>query len=109
MTSYTWTFPALDVKLQDGDFENVVKAVHWRCAATDGSHSADAYGSVALPPPGQPFTDYEALTPEIVRGWTITAMGEEAVAAMQSALASQIAEKAAPVISVLPPPWAGVN
>lgn len=102
---YAWSFPTLDVVYNEDGFAQVVKTVHWRYKATDGDYTAESYGTISLTAPGQPFTDFDDLTPEIVTGWVTSVMGEEQVAAMDAALASQIDAKKNPVSGSVAPPW----
>lgn len=103
--TYTWTFPALDVAPSEDGNANVVKVVHWRYSATDGLHSAETYSTATMPGAGNPFTDFALLTPEIVTGWVVAALGNDAVAEMQINLASQIDNQRNPPIVAVPPPW----
>ena len=103
---YTWGFPALDVIYSEDGFQNVVHTVHWTYTAVDGDYTASSYGTVGLPAPGQPFTAYDDLTPEIVQGWVVGVMGQEQVDAMNLSLANNIASQKNPTGGALPPPWA---
>jgi hypothetical protein len=103
--SYAWSFPTLDVVYSEDGFSNVVKTVHWIYTATDGSFSAYSYGTIGLASPGQPFTSYDDLTPEIVEGWVVSAMGQDKVDAMETSLASQVEALKNPTSGPLPPPW----
>lgn len=105
MISFAWEFPALDVAHQSGEFENVVTALHWRFIAVDGDATDNIYGSVALQPPGQPFTDYELLTPQIVQGWAESALGEARVEQMRTSLTQSLLAQAGPASTTTPPPW----
>lgn len=103
---YTWTFPALDVTYEEDGLKNVVNTVHWVYNAKDGDYTATMYSTVGLAAPGQPFVDYDDLTPEIVEGWVVGAMGEAAVDEMRASLAGSIESQKAPKGGNLPPPWA---
>lgn len=104
--SFTWGFPTLDVVYSEDGFSNVVSTVHWTYTAVDGEYTAYVYGTVGLPKPGQPFTSFDDLTPEIVEGWVVGAMGQEAVDAMTENLTNQINEQKNPKSGPMPPPWA---
>lgn len=106
MITYSWSFPTLDVVYAEGDLQNVVKTVHWRRKAEDGSYVAESYGTAAMAEPGQPFTEYADLTAEIVAGWVEAALGEEQMAAMDAALAANIDAQKNPVQGSMAPPWA---
>lgn len=103
---YTWGFPTLDVVYNQDGFTNVVSVVHWTYSAVDGEYSASMYGSVGLPAPGQPFTDFDSLTPDVVQGWVVAALGDEKVAEMTASLAGQINKQKNPVSGSMTPPWA---
>lgn len=104
--SYAWAFPTLEVAYSEDGFTNVVKTVHWVYTATEGSHSTYLYGTVGLANPGQPFTSYDTLTPEIVEGWVISVIGQDKVSEMEASLAAQIEALKNPTSGLMPPPWA---
>lgn len=103
--SYAWSFPTFEVVYSEDGFTNVVKTVNWLYTAVDGNYSTYAYGSVGLPGPGQPFTSYNDLTPEIVEGWVVSAIGQDKVDAMEVSLAAQIEALKNPTGGQMPPPW----
>lgn len=103
--SYAWSFPTLDVVYSEDGFTNVVKSVNWIYTASEGSYSTYFYGSIGLPNPGQPFISYDDLTPEIVEGWVVSAMGQDKVDAMETSLATQIENLKNPTGGPMPPPW----
>lgn len=85
---------------------NVVTAVHWHLAGSDGVHEGSIYGVQPIGyDSGAGFTDYDALTPEIVMGWVRESMGPETVAAMEALVAEQISTKANPPVVTPPLPW----
>ena len=93
-TTTTWSINELERHTAGG----IVYTVHYRVDATDGTYKAGAYGSVGLEAPqeGDTVVAYADLTPELVVGWVKEALGAEAVERVESALANQIAEQAAP-------------
>jgi len=109
--TYKWSFPALDVTYNEIDpqtgkpVRNAVNTVHWVYTAKDGDYTSTMYSTVGLPAPGQPFVDYSDLTPEIVEGWVVSALGEATVEEMKASLAGSIESQKAPKGGVLPPPW----
>lgn len=107
MTTYTWSFPALDAYPTAGEHTNVVFTIHWRLNADDGlGHVAEVYGTQAVQyEEGQAFTPYEDLTPAIVQSWVEDAMGEEQVAAYKENLDAQIDAQVNPKTVSLPAPW----
>lgn len=50
-------------------------------------------------------TTYEDLTPEIVQGWTESALGAEQISEMQLALANDIEAQKQPKGGNMAPPW----
>ena len=104
--NYTWSFPTLDVVYSEDGLSNVVTNVHWIYTAVDGDYTASSYGTVGLPAPGQPFISYDDLTPAIVEGWVVEALGAEKVAEMTESLANNIDSQKNPTGGSLPPPWA---
>lgn len=103
--TYTWIISQLDCIPSEDGYQNVVQTVHWRLRGVDGGHSAEVYGSVALPGPGQPFTSYTDLTQDQVVGWVETALGPEQVLEYQANIAQQIASQINPPIVTPPLPW----
>ena len=90
----TWSINTLERETADG----YVYTVHYDVNATDGTYAARAYGSVGLDKP-ETLIPYADLTSEQVIGWVkekLNAENEDAVTNIEAALASQIAEQAAP-------------
>lgn len=104
MTAITWTIETLDCAPLEAGKTNVVKAVHFRCTGVDGAHTGSVYASCTLPPPGQPFVDYAALTPATVLGW-IWAAGVNKTAT-EAAVQAQINASKNPPIVRPALPWA---
>lgn len=104
--TYTWIIAQLDCVPQQDGLTNVVSTVHWRMRGVDGEHTAEVYGSVALPGPGQPFVAYEDLTPPQIEGWVEAALGEEQVQSYRDNIAAQIAALLNPPVVRPPLPWA---
>ena len=94
----TWTIVSLERKSADG----FVTTAHWTCSDVDGEFSGSTYGSIGFD--GELVTPYEQLTEEVVIGWVKAAMGEETVAAHETAVAAQIAQAKAPAVAV-GTPW----
>ena len=67
MTTYLWTIQQLDRLTADG----FVVTVHYNVSATDGTYSANTYGTVGYQEqPGETYTPYDQLTEAQVVGWT---------------------------------------
>jgi hypothetical protein len=68
--SYTWTIAQLDCAVQENTLSQVVKTIHWRLHATDGTNTVEMYNTLGLQSPDpDAFTAYEALTEADVIGW----------------------------------------
>jgi hypothetical protein len=97
MILYNFEKPILEVKLIDGDLENVVTTVHWRYTGTDENGiSADMYGAKSLDAPDpQNFTEFEDLDNETICNW----LGLD-IEAMEANIANQIDLKVNPKIII---------
>jgi hypothetical protein len=104
--TYTWSFPQLDIIYSEGEYSNVVNAVHWIYQAQDGNYYESMCGCAPLLPPSGQFIDYNDLTPEIVTGWVTEKLGQEEVDRMSADLATRIEAAKAPKGGAVPPPWA---
>lgn len=103
-TTYNWVIAQLDTAPSDDGLTDVVKTVHWRYQAVDGSYMADVYGSVGLgTPDAEHFTPYADLTEAKVIEWL---EGKLEVDQLKSNLDGQIAALKNPPIVNLPLPWA---
>ena len=102
--TYTWSFPQFEVAPSDDGLTDVVKVIHWRYDAADGSFSAGAYGTVALGAP-----DPAAFTPyaDITQQWAIDAVSASIdLPAVEAALAGEIDKKKNPTVVPMAPPFA---
>jgi len=89
----TFKIIALDRDTADG----FVTAAHWTASQVDGDFTASIYNTQSFTKEdGVNLIPYADLTEEIVIGWVKTALGEEAVAAIDTSLAANIAEQKAP-------------
>lgn len=104
--TYSWVIDQLDCYPQHEGNQDVVFTIHWRRQATDGTHTADVYGSQSVTlDPDAPFTAYADLTEAQVIGWLETAMGEETLAAQVASLDKQIEDQINPPVIRPPLPW----
>lgn len=102
----TWSVVQMDCYPQDGSETDVVFNVHWTLSGTDGTYIGSSYGTQAVPAPsGSNFTPYDQLTEAQVVGWVVAAMGPEQVAALETNIATQIANQANPPVVTPPLPW----
>lgn len=101
--TFSWTFPQFDVAPTEDGLDNVVKVIHWRLDAVDGTYRAGAYGSVGAdaPDPNQ-FTPYSQITPE----WAIAIVsGKVDVEETKRNLEKQIEDQRNPPIVPMRPPF----
>jgi hypothetical protein len=74
--------------------------VHWTASQTDGEYSASTYSTVGFTEqPDQSLIPYEDLTEALVIEWVKASLGEEGVAAIDTALANNIADQKAPKVA----------
>jgi len=104
MADIVWNIAAMECMSKHGK-DGVVSTVHWRCEGSDGANTASAYGSIAVPYDGGPFTHYDALTKDVVVGWVKAQMGADEVAKHEANVVAQLAELAAPAVTKPPLPW----
>ena len=100
----TWLVEQMSCYPQDGDLTDVVFNVAWRVIGTHDQYTATAYGTCAVPAPGDPFTPYADLTQDQVLGW-VWANGVDKDA-YEASMASQIANQINPPVVTPPLPWA---
>ena len=89
----TFKITNLDRDTADG----FVTTVHWTASQVDDGLTASVYSTQSFTKEdGVNITPYDQLTEEQVVGWVKEALGEEAVAAIDTALAANIADQKAP-------------
>jgi hypothetical protein len=107
MSAPTWAIATLERKLPDGTTppDGQVYTAHWTVNLEDQGESAGAYGSVGFgdPDPNN-YTPFDQLTEDQVIGWVKATLGDEQVAAIETALAEQIQQKLNPT-SAAGVPW----
>lgn len=88
-----WTITNMDRLTADG----FVVTVHWTASQTDGDYSASTYSTVSFTKEdGINYVPYASLTEAAVIEWVKGSLGAEGVAAINAALAANIAEQKAP-------------
>jgi hypothetical protein len=91
-----WTITNMDRLTADG----FVVTVHWTASQTDGDFYASTYSTVGFTEqPGQSLIPYDELTEATVVEWVKGSLGAEGVAAVDAALAANIAEQKAPKVA----------
>lgn len=104
--TYSWIISQLECYPQQGNHTDVVFTIHWRRQATDGTHTADIYGSQSITlEPDADFTPYADLTEAQVIGWLEAAFGDEQLAAQITALDQQIENQINPPVVTPSLPW----
>jgi hypothetical protein len=89
-----WTISTLDRNTADG----FVTTVHWTASQTDGDFTASTYSTVGFTKEdGINYVPYADLTEAAVVEWVKGSLGAEGVAAVDAALAANIASQKAPV------------
>jgi hypothetical protein len=92
-TEFSWGIANLERHTADG----IVYVVHYTVAASDGTYSSSAYGSIGLEQPEGDVIPYADLTPEVVIGWVQDKLGgDEKVDEIQAALQKQLDEQRNP-------------
>ena len=86
--------------------DGFVVTVHWTASQVDGDYSASTYSTVSFTEqPGQSLIPYEDLTEAQVIQWVKDSLGSEGLAAIDTALANNIADQKAPKVAA-GVPWA---
>jgi hypothetical protein len=82
-----------------------VTTVHWTASQTDGEFTASTYSTASFTKTDDMnLIPFESLTEEQVIGWVKGSLGEEGVAAIDTALAGQIEAQKNPVTAT-GTPW----
>ena len=89
-----WNCKTIDVYTQEHNgHEGVIYNVHWRVSKGEGDLSASLYGTQSLNTDEiTNFVPLNSVTEAMVQGWVEAAMGEDAVAELESNLDAQIQE-----------------
>jgi hypothetical protein len=96
-----WKISNLDRNTADG----FVNTVHWNASQTDGDFTASTYSTVSFTKEdGINYVPYAELTEAAVVEWVKGSLGAEGVAAVDAALAANIAEQKTPKVAT-GTPW----
>lgn len=88
-----WKISTLDRNTADG----FVNTVHYTASQIDGDFTASTYSTVSFTKEdGINYVPYASLTEAAVIEWVKASLGAEGVAAVDAALAANIAEQKAP-------------
>jgi hypothetical protein len=97
----TWTITNLDRDTVDG----FVTTAHWSASQVDGEFTASTYATASfVKEDGINYAPYANLTEAVVIEWVKASLGDEGVAAVDAALAANIAEQKAPKVAT-GTPW----
>jgi len=101
--TYTTHIAQLECAANESGRLNVVKTVHWRMSATDGTYTASSYGSLGLSEPDpKNFIAYDKLKESDVIAWTESLLD---VDMLHTQLAADIATQKQPPVVTPPLPW----
>lgn len=85
------------VNLDRDTVDGFVTTAHWTAIKTDGDFTASTYSTQSFTKEdGVNLIPYADLTEDLVVGWVKNALGTEAVAAIDTALAANIEDQKAP-------------
>ena len=92
----TFKISQMDRDTSDG----FVRTVHWNASQTDGDFSASTYSTVSFTKEdGINYVPYASLTESAVIEWVKGSLGADGVAAVNAALAANIAYQKAPKVA----------
>ena len=101
--TYTWNVNTMDTAPSANGLANVVKVVHWRLAATDGTYTAETYSTVSLDSPNpDDYTAFSDLTEAQVISWVEAKLDMDKI---KEGLEKQLEQLANPPIVVKQGPW----
>jgi len=90
-----WTITQMDRNTTDG----FVTTVHWTASQVDNEYTASTYATAGFSEVEGSMIPYADLTEETVIGWVKASLGAEGVAAVDAALAANIASQKAPKVA----------
>lgn len=92
----TWKISNLDRDTDSG----FVRVVHWNASQVDGEHTASTYSTASFTKEdGINYVPYASLTEAAVVQWVKDSLGSDGVAAVDAALAANIADQKAPKVA----------
>ena len=92
----TFKISQMDRATSDG----FVQTVHWNASQVDGDFSASTYSTASFTKEdGINYVPYASLTEAAVVQWVKDSLGSEGVAAVDAALAANIADQKAPKVA----------
>lgn len=103
MATFEWNVSAMDCLANADGKKDVVTVVHWSCVGSDSDLSDSVYSTCAVPAPEGQFTDFAALTKEMVLGW-VWANGVDKQAT-EAAVAAKLDDLKNPKVVSKAAPW----
>lgn len=92
----TFKISQMDRATSDG----FVQTVHWTASQVEGEHTASTYSTASFTKEdGINYVPYAELTEAAVIQWVKDSLGSEGVAAVEAALAANIADQKAPKVA----------
>lgn len=92
----TFKISQMDRATSDG----FVQTVHWTASQVDGEHTASTYSTASFTKEdGINYVPYAELTEAAVIQWVKDSLGADGVAAVEAALAANIADQKAPKVA----------
>ena len=96
----TWAVSTMDRDITQGDKADVVTTIHWTASETDGDgNTGSSYGSVGVTLGSQSFIAYADIKESDAIQWAKDALGSDEVTAIETSIASQIAEMKTPTVA----------
>ena len=96
----TWTIASMDRDITQNGKADVVTTIHWRASETDSDgNTGSSYGSVGVTLGSQSFIAYADITEANAIAWAKHAIGSDEVTAIETSIASQIAEMKTPTVA----------
>lgn len=80
--------------------DGFITTAHWTAVMADGEYSASTYSTASFTQTDDMnLLPFESITQDQVIGWVKESLGAEGVAAIESALAANIADQKAPKVA----------
>ena len=96
----TWTISNMDRAIKLDDKDDVVTTIHWTASETDSDgNTGSSYGSVGVTLGSQSFIAYKDIKESDAISWAKDALGSDQVTAIETNIASQIAEAKTPTVA----------
>ena len=104
--TYTWTVTRMDCYPTQDTYTDVVFAVYWQVAGTDGANTCAVSGNTQVTlDPAEPYIPYNQLTQDEVIGWVQAALGPDGITQYEGNIDTQLAALAVPPVVTPPLPW----